>query len=1504
MITRLGNICDRQLQNITEHARPFWVQLCYAAMSATFTFFFWAVTFFRGVRTLSCDFERGYFCGWRNPKNSSLNQWLPLPDYNNHAVCLKSSPNYSPEDRISIPLEYPNFIGRGELIMSYYMFAFDGNCTLNVKVGNKTVFSRTWIFPSLISMTLRAIWYMEPAVIDAKNETVTIEGVIPDKSYALITVDDLTFIEKYVAECPALKAPLKGSMSCTNGNAWLSRCRLKCERLFSDRVCLRHGVWSGMEITCEEPRVRLRYNTVELFLAGRWGKVCHSTYTLNTPQHFAQVVCRSLGFDGKAIPTKAPYISFLQDGWYYTGECNGTEKSLIDCAYWRFETMACKHQVIAAVICNNRTSCPGNCTCSQSKVDQGPDIEFVSCRAEEIPAGFPKNIPPSTISLDTFGVNFSSLNADTFRLSSTSLATYPKLQKISLSGASITRVPNGTFRDFPYLFIIELPWNRIDSLSAIEVGALPASKFLILHVGYNTISKITAADTKGIENANMVTINDNKIEFIESGAFGRLNNLIFLNLSSNRLVHLEKNSLPVSLTAVDINHNQLQEVSYDAFGTLTNLTILYLFNNHISTIQKDALANSPLSMLDLRRNNIGEFVDVRFKPRRLISLYLGRNRISNFSRTLFDNQEMIQHLDLSDVRLNSIETATLRSAGQLAVFAASRSKIQYIVPYAFLSCKSIVYLILDGNYLTRVSSTSFSGLFQLSYLNLMDNPIEVIEPGAFMTNPFLFALYLIGTNIQTLPVGTAFLSSQYLEIALSPGKELPPVIGTKELRKILRVFGYSCPSEEKDFEMCYPCLQGEYKVIGIDYEPCTSCPPGGFYQDSIAFVGELSHGVGCKQCPAGSYVSPAKAPGRLESECSSCPDGTDLTKHAGFRACPCLPGYFRLQRFGECTLCPIGYECSNETVNLRKDFYWLWSREDSKIEYQTFSNKLQEESLGYDKDWDSLNASLPAAYRCPFEESCEGGFNASCKSGYEGVLCGACSRGFYRMFSGCKKCPSTPLVIIQFVAVFLVLVLIALVIIFNKNKSQDGKRSLTDNLFGSLKIVIGSYQILSGTLNAYSYVHWPKELSTFMTYAEVLQLNILTIAPIECISDKLKADPYSGLLGYVLMDCAVIFTAFSYYNIRKMVLTRRNCAHDAKGKLFHCKVNCYRAVFLFLFITYSETCSKVFQALPAGCKDVCNEKGVCKSFFRSDYAVECFDEKYNKFVYFTYVSVIIPAFFPLISAFLLWVYCSGESTGSLSSFKQAMRTVKATSNINSIDQEIDKLTHSRQDQESKNVQAHAIQLEAENEAETVKDPESIVNEEVNSPILSEEVQPYAIALGLRFMYENYTKDCWYWEIIELLRKMTLTSLLAYYGQDNRFFLGTSAVLSGLYAVFFANQKPIPYMFEYWLHLGSLVALMTTQLMGMVLRLPGEDASVDQEADQLGITILLLFANVFVIVMIVARYIYSIWLTLKAVRANPQCSLGCIMNVLQIVTQDKEEQSREASKETKTELALK
>ncbi|EDO28617.1 predicted protein [Nematostella vectensis] len=446
------------------------------------------------------------------------------------------------------------------------------------------------------------------------------------------------------------------------------------------------------------------------------------------------------------------------------------------------------------------------------------------------------------------------------------------------------------------------------------------------------------------------------------------------------------------------------------------------------------------------------------------------------------------------------------------------------------------------------------------------------------------------------------------------GKNLPGVEGEFFTQSILRASGYECPRRQSAWETCYPCTQGQYKIDGSYFDKCTDCPPG-----------------------------------------------TDLKQFAGFRACPCLTGYFRLNRFGVCKPCSYGYYCSNESVNLMPGFYWTWQQPNHTQEYQTFASKLQEESKQHDRDWDSFNGSLPMAYRCPFTGSCKGDFNATCSRGYEGVLCAACSRGYYRMFSSCNKCPTTPLVITQFVGVFLVLALVAVVVILNRKKSRDDKRSQTDQLFGSLKIVIGFYQILSETLNAYSYIQWPKELLTIMKYADVLQLNIFTIAPIECISDKLKVDPYSSLLGYVMMDCAVIFTAFFYYNVRKMVLTRR-CHHDAKDTLFDCKANCYQAVFLFLFITYPAACTKIFQTLPAGCQEVCDNTGACKSYFRSDYAVECFSEQHNKFLYFVYASLIIPLLFPMICAFLLWQHCSEKHyIGTFAGLKKKINKMRGKS---------------------------------------------------------------------------------------------------------------------------------------------------------------------------------------------------------------------------------------------------
>ena len=72
--------------------------------------------------------------------------------------------------------------------------------------------------------------------------------------------------------------------------------------------------------------------------------------------------------------------------------------------------------------------------------------------------------------------------------------------------------------------------------------------------------------------------------------------------------------------------------------------------------------------------------------------------------------------------------------------------------------------------------------------------------------------------------------------------------------------------------------------------------------------------------------------------------GTNTTMFAGFRACWCLKGHYRLDRFGPCTACSgKGVECSDDKLDLSRGFYWNWGDRDgnySKSTYKLFITNL------------------------------------------------------------------------------------------------------------------------------------------------------------------------------------------------------------------------------------------------------------------------------------------------------------------------------------------------------------------------------------------------------------------------------------------------------------------------------------------------------------------------------------------------------------------------------------
>ena len=127
--------------------------------------------------------------------------------------------------------------------------------------------------------------------------------------------------------------------------------------------------------------------------------------------------------------------------------------------------------------------------------------------------------------------------------------------------------------------------------------------------------------------------------------------------------------------------------------------------------------------------------------------------------------------------------------------------------------------------------------------------------------------------------------------------------------------------------------------------------------------------------------------------------------------------------------------------------------------------------------------------------------------------------------------------------------------------------------------------------------------------------------------------------------------------------------------------------------------------------------------------------------------------------------------------------------------------------------------------------------------------------GMSFLYENYNEDAWYWELVEVTRKLVLTCGIILIGRESRAYVGLASICSGLFAVAFAFRKPIRDPFEDKLQLTSLLVIFLNLGIGVILKIPKESVSsdVDQYVDSLLVNILVIGANILVILLVVGMY---------------------------------------------------
>ncbi|PFX34100.1 hypothetical protein AWC38_SpisGene925 [Stylophora pistillata] len=538
----------------------------------------------------------------------------------------------------------------------------------------------------------------------------------------------------------------------------------------------------------------------------------------------------------------------------------------------------------------------------------------------------------------------------------------------------------------------------------------------------------------------------------------------------------------------------------------------------------------------------------------------------------------------------------------------------------------------DDDHKIIITATTMMMTFYVSILydrTLSDNPIETIGAeafGALSDYPMMTenSIYDIVINIwDTVRLNP--LDPDRDNFRLNDREDL--FLGPTLLNMgFTKVFDHSV-------NIYRPCPLG---TLSKGNGECTDCPPGGFYSDTLGYVAES-----CKECPYGSYVPFENKPGKSILDCKACPIGTESDVFAGYRACPCLKGFYRTHRFAKCLKCEVGLVCQDDYASLKPGFWWRWRNESYKHRYQDFIQNLSTTSPALDNSSIRYPYSMPLTYRCQVEKSCKGGLDSLCGEGYEGPLCAVCSSEYHKQLDSCEKCPSKAWIVAQLSTVLVILFLLLAFLVWKRRTFEKNEgHCLIDMFFSKLKILVGFYQVTHGLLDVFSYIEWPDSLQAVATYSGILQLNLLQIAPVQCLFSGLHVNAFGELLLILTLNASIIgISGICYFIYKTVTLKSNNLEEDENPtKINQTKQLVYRNLFFFLYVTYLSTFSKTASVLPFACRKLCKDEmeEMCEEYVKADYSVQCQGSLYNHWLILAYISTAYVFALPAASVIVLW----------------------------------------------------------------------------------------------------------------------------------------------------------------------------------------------------------------------------------------------------------------------------
>lgn len=932
-----------------------------------------------------------------------------------------------------------------------------------------------------------------------------------------------------------------------------------------------------------------------------------------------------------------------------------------------------------------------------------------------------------------------------------------------------------------------------------------------------------------------------------------------LKFTGNSMITLKRDDLQCCkhLRKFECESCGLQVIEPSTFDDVKDISTINLPSNELAALPNRLFKhNRKILTLDLSANRIECFNSTQLQLKRLTTLKLGYNKLKSFDL----QSTQIVDINLEANKVTSLGADEFGSSPFIHALCLQDNEISQISPRAFHNVKFISVLLLQNNMIESLpehvfNNTQIGKMFL--HRNKLSNINGVLE--GMRRTPHLLTLfmnkefhYLNMSNFKRMSeTSTVFITCRYLK-GIARTSKLKAAIKCSPSAEIvfqspLRLFsyvGYSCKWHSDYFQfVCRACPVGHFCDGNSSRHKmgrCIKCPPGSFYQDEVA-------STGCKNCPLGQYVPPKRSPGKDPSECQTCPHGTNTNNSAGTRACRCLQGYYRTYRFGPCEKCNHqGFECTRDYPVLAKGYWMTWNQATQmscKDRFQAFISNLETYDDSYDRRTATFNCQLPLATQCPIPDSCSGGIDASCASGYTGVLCAVCSRGHSKHFNRCVKCPHAIIVIFEFAGYAAMFIFLCFIIsltdkvTLGKNSEQQANgeyRTVADVIISSIKISIGFYQILVGIMHAFSCVKWPNSLLKTVSVLEYIQFEVIRIPSLRCIKPEWNIDSIKEFWFVLLLTLTMQFLSVLFFLIKLFYLRfHETNSFEFKRKRDLCGSSCIKFAALFLFVTYPLTSSRIFAILPISCHSFCIAKhnGTCQgtlSYLRSDYNIRCpISTQYKHTLMAAYCCLAIPLGLPVLLLYLLWNFAPKKK------HQRPYGSVRfPVLVIETIDEMI---------------------LEESNLAGSVNS--DYLNDGLspgNSPVEREPM----LTNALKFAYENYNESCWFWEGIELIRKLVMTVGVTIFLNHTKIGLASVIILAMAFAILHAVKKPIKDRFENFVQLLSLLMVPMNLCVGAVLRSRvNEDPEYsDGSSDSMALGIFLVSINSMIPLLLIGRFL--------------------------------------------------